>query len=119
MKKIKAEIEIGSSRDGVFYYSVYANFNPESDERVLIVGGDISKDGSDIKENNKATEECLYKHVSELFEAVEFDTYVPTDIESRIRTMLHECSREKPEMDGYVAKITIKRKKDTTGPSIE
>lgn len=51
--------------------------------------------------------------------AIKIMTHVPTDIESRIRTMLHECGREKPEMDGYVAEITIKRKKSPIGPSIE
>lgn len=119
MKRIKAEMEIRPGKNGTFYYSIYANFNPESDERVLVVGGDISKDGSDIKENNKNTEERLYEHVSELFEVVEFDTYVPTDIESKIRHMLYEYGRKNPQADGYVAEIIIKRKKDTTGPSIE
>jgi len=50
---------------------------------------------------------------------VEIITHVPTDIESKIRTMLHKCGRENPQADGYVAEITVKRKKSPTGPSIE
>jgi len=42
MKRVKAEMEIRPGKNGIFYYSVWVDFNPESDERaqrVLIVGG--------------------------------------------------------------------------------
>ena len=51
--------------------------------------------------------------------AAKMVTFVPTDIESRIRKMLHKCGRENPQADGYVAEIIIKRKKSPVGPSIE
>jgi len=51
--------------------------------------------------------------------SIKITTFVPADVESRVRTMLRECGRGNPQVDGHVAEITIKRIKSPIGPSIE
>ena len=53
--------------DGAFWFSVWVDFIPETEEKPILVSGVISKDGITIEKQNQASRDATLKRLSEGF----------------------------------------------------